>query len=129
MARYVKGPNGTESKLVPLLIRKFPDAITRYYNSMELDFVTTVDRFAQRIMEKLTENERHWLLGRNLNSQEEVAKYLATYLHDLSESCQSFLDEHCYKKDGEIYSWDYDEDEETTPDDYYYDMTKEDYEF
>lgn len=122
MVRY----KSSEAKILASLIRKFPDAITHHYNSMELDFVTTVDRFAQRIVETMSPGEIHALFAKKFKYQDEIARYLATYLHDLSEACQNFLDEHCYMEGDDVYTWDEDD---TTEDDHYDNISKEDYEF
>ena len=108
----------TQEKAVKKLIEKFPDAIVNYYGTMDLDFVSTVDRFADRIMEKIDPLERIGWFGKQFNSKDECARHIATYLFDLNEACQKFLDEHYYEVDGEIYKWDESEEDDEDNDDF-----------
>lgn len=111
----------SEDKTVQRLIEKYPDAITHFYNSLELDFVTTVDRFAKRIMENTNEMDRLHIFKKHIKTEDECARHIATYLFDLNEACQNFLEDHLYMNNGEVYAWD-DEDE-------YEEEDRDDYEF
>ena len=88
-----------EEEIVKKLINTYPNSISvtiEYNRWPKLDFVETVDNFAENIMN-------------DFDSKENCARYLATYMHSINELCQEWIDDNYYVVDGELY---YDGEEE-----------------
>lgn len=107
----------SQEKAVKKLIDMFPDAISAYHGSLNLDFVTTCDRLAKRVMDNMTDREQLGTFGRVFTDSDDCARFIATYMFDLSEQGQDFLDKTYSLIDGDIYGSPFDEDDEDEYDD------------
>lgn len=104
-----------ERELVKKLIQAYPDAISvsvEYNRFPKLEFVETVDRFAEKIMQDFDINRQKYHFATAFENKEECARYLATYLYSIVELCQEWIDENYYVEDGDLYYNDNVEDED-----------------
>ena len=101
-----------EEEIVKKLINTYPNSISvtiEYNRWPKLDFVETVDNFAENIMNDFDSNRQKYHFGTVFDNKESCARYLATYMHSINELCQEWIDDNYYVVDGELY---YDGEEE-----------------
>jgi hypothetical protein len=104
----------SEKEIVKKLIGSYPNCIETIAiygaSTPGVDFVSTVDNFAERIIKDFDKNRQKYYFGVMFENQQDCARYLASYMHDLYEECQNFVDENYYTENGEIYYYDEEED-------------------
>lgn len=101
-----------EAAIVRKLINTYPNSVAvtvEYNNWPRLDFVETVDNFAEDIMRDFDTNRQIYHFGVSFENKEDCARYLATYLHSINEICQAWIEDNYYVEDGDLY---YDGEEE-----------------
>ena len=94
--------------IVKKLIHTYPNSIsiTIAYNKWpQLNFVETVDNFAENIMNDFDENMQKYHFGQVFENKDQCVRFLATYMHSINELCQDWIDENYYAEDGELYSY------------------------
>lgn len=96
---------GNELDIVKKLVHTFPDsiAVSVEYDYPKLDFVETVDRLAERVMEEFDMNRQKYHFATIFENKEDCARFLASYLYSLAEYCQEWIDDNYYVVDGELY--------------------------
>lgn len=103
-----------DEKIVKKLLSTYPDsvAVTIEYNKWpKLDFVETVDNFAEDIMNDFDVNRQKYHFGTTFENKEDCTRFLARYMHSINEICQNWIDENYFVEDGELYYNEEDEDE------------------
>lgn len=98
-----------EEELVKKLINTYPNSVsvTIEYNKWpRLDFVETVDNFAEDIIRDFDENRQKYHFGRTFENAQDCSRFLATYMHSINEICQDWIDDKYYVEDGELYVYD-----------------------
>lgn len=86
----------TEKEIVKKLVGTYPNSIVPVpltYGRCAVDFVSTVENFAIDIMRDFDTGRQNYYFNRTFENVEDCSRYLATYLHDLEEACQDFVDE------------------------------------
>lgn len=104
----------SEEDLVKKLIHTYPNSVAvtiEYNNWPKLDFVETVDNFAERIMEDFDMNRQKYHFGVTFENKEDCVRYLASHMHSINEICQEWIEDNYYVKDGELYYSEEDEDD------------------
>ena len=105
----------TEKEIVNKLVGTYPNDIVPIglpYGGLTVDFVETVDNLSVSIMRDFDANRQKYYFGVSFESPEDCARHLATYLHDLRDRCQEFVDEtFIVDTDGEIAYFGEDDDE------------------
>ena len=103
----------TEKEIVKKLVGTYPNSIVPVAltcGRCAVDFVNTVDNFAADIMRDFDEGRQKYYFNRTFENVEDCSRYIATYLHDLEEACQEFVDEtYDVDTDGEIYYFELDD--------------------
>ena len=96
----------TEKEIVKKLVGTYPNSIVPIalnYGGCAVDFVSTVDNFAADIMRDFDAGRQKYYFNIVFENVEDCARYIARYLHDLEEACQTFVDEtYDVDTDGEI---------------------------
>lgn len=103
----------TEKEIVKKLVGTYPNSIVPVAltcGKCAVDFVSTVDNFAADIMRDFDAGRQKYYFNRTFENVEDCSRYIATYLHDLEEACQEFVDEtYDVDTDGEIYYFELDD--------------------
>ena len=96
----------TEKEIVKKLVGTYPNSIVPValsYGRCAVDFVNTVDNFAADVMRDFDAGRQKYYFDRTFENVEDCSRYLVTYLHDLEEVCQDFVDDtYDVDSDGEI---------------------------